>query len=55
MSTHNATILDIVIHLLAYQRGQPFGAVAEVYGLGRHHPPDRAGPADHASAFSAYA
>jgi hypothetical protein len=42
-----------VIHLLAYQRGERFGAVAEVYGLGRDHHPDRAGRADHAAAFSA--
>src|SRR5271156_3609425 len=40
-------------HLLAYQRGQALGALAEVYRLGRHHHPDRAGRTDHGSAFSA--
>src|SRR5271154_7444771 len=43
----------IGLHLLAHQRRQALGALAEVYGLGRHHHPDRTGRTDHASAFSA--
>src|ERR1700722_18613685 len=38
---------------LAHQCRQPVGALAEVYRLGRHHHPHRAGWAYHAPAFNA--